>query len=132
MEALREAVPDTATICPKVRLLDVIEPESGSGIAALNKVNQKHLDFVIVDSKTFRVLAAIELDDSSHGRESRKVRDRFVDQAMNQAVVPLLRFQVTRVFDHSEIWAKLGNCIAGLSVLQPQASSATELGKGPR
>lgn len=72
-------------ICPKVRLLDLVEPRKGTDgkrrQALLNKVQSKHVDFVVCDEK-LNVLLVLELDDSSHDTENRKQRDTFVDSVL--------------------------------------------------
>lgn len=72
-------------ICPKVRLLDLVEPKKGTDgkqrQTLLNKIQSKHVDFVICDEK-LNVLLILELDDSSHDTETRKQRDTFVDSVL--------------------------------------------------
>lgn len=69
-------------ICPKVRLLDIIEPRRGEGYWSLmGKVQSKHVDFVITD-QDLHIKAVVELDDSSHDRPERVERDMFVDQIL--------------------------------------------------
>lgn len=70
-------------ICPKVRLLDIIEPRKGEKnyMSLLGKVQSKHVDFLICD-KNLHVLGVLELDDNSHNRENRKERDLFVDEIL--------------------------------------------------
>lgn len=67
-------------VCPKVRLLDIIEPRKGEQKykTLFYKVQSKHVDFVICD-QNMTIKAIIELDDSSHDRKDRKERDEFVD-----------------------------------------------------
>lgn len=70
-------------ICPKVRLLDLVEPKSGSGyMSALGKIQSKHVDFVITDPD-LRIKAILELDDNSHNAKERTERDQFVDQILS-------------------------------------------------
>lgn len=72
-------------ICPKVRLLDIIEPRSGGNYRTLlAKIKSKHVDFVICN-QDLRIKGVVELDDSSHDRNDRKERDSFVDQALTGA-----------------------------------------------
>lgn len=78
-------------ICPKVRLLDIIEPKKGitNYMSYLGKIKSKHVDFVICD-KDMRIKAIIELDDNSHNRPDRKERDDFVDailQSVNYKII---------------------------------------------
>lgn len=70
-------------ICPKVRLLDVLEPRKGEKNykTLFYKVQAKHIDFLICD-KDLHVLGAVELDDSSHDQKDRQERDTFVDQIL--------------------------------------------------
>lgn len=70
-------------ICPKVRLLDIIEPIKGlkKYKTLFYKVQAKHVDFVICDD-TLHIKAIIELDDSSHDQEHRIERDKFVDEIL--------------------------------------------------
>lgn len=67
-------------ICPKVRLLDIIEPRKGEKKykTLFYKIQAKHVDFVICD-QNMNIKAIVELDDSSHNRQDRKERDDFVD-----------------------------------------------------
>lgn len=67
-------------ICPKVRLLDIIEPKKGEKKykTLFYKIQAKHVDFVICD-KDMYIKAIIELDDNSHDHKDRKARDEFVD-----------------------------------------------------
>lgn len=67
-------------VCPKVRLLDIIEPRRGEGNykSLLFKIQAKHIDFLITD-QDLRIKAIIELDDGSHDSKDRKERDEFVD-----------------------------------------------------
>lgn len=72
-------------ICPKVRLLDIIEPRNGEYYRALlGKIKSKHVDFLICD-QDLRIKGVVELDDSSHDRNDRQERDKFVDQALQGA-----------------------------------------------
>lgn len=67
-------------VCPKVRLLDIIEPRRGEANyrSLLMKVQSKHVDFLITD-QDLRIKAVVELDDGSHDTKDRKERDEFVD-----------------------------------------------------
>jgi len=56
-----------------------------------NRVQSKHVDFVICDRATIRPLVAVELDDSSHARIGAGVPDEFVDAALTAATLPLVR-----------------------------------------
>ena len=71
-------------ICPKVRLLDIIEPRKGEKdyLALRGKIQSKHVDFVLCD-QSMHIKAVLELDDNSHDRKDRKERDAFVDHILS-------------------------------------------------
>lgn len=73
-------------ICPKVRLWDLVEPKSGirKKQTLINKISQKHVDFVLVDQR-MNVIGILELDDISHDRADRKARDNFVRDVLEGA-----------------------------------------------
>lgn len=68
------------TVFAKVRLLDLLEPKKDSQMyrSYFNKVQAKHVDFVLCDKKMVARII-IELDDSSHNSPDRQERDSFVD-----------------------------------------------------
>lgn len=70
-------------VCPKVRVLDLIEPRKGRKdyTTLINKVKSKHVDFVICD-QDLRIKAILELDDNSHDTTSRKERDEFLNSIL--------------------------------------------------
>lgn len=70
-------------ICPKVRVLDIIEPRKGQENyrALINKVQSKHVDFLITD-QDLRIKGIVELDDNTHDRTDRQERDKFVDEIL--------------------------------------------------
>ena len=79
-------------ICPKVRLFDLIEPEKGKGDrqTLINKIQSKHVDFVLVDQE-MKLIGVMELDDSTHDRADRKQRDSFVRDALEGAGITMIQ-----------------------------------------
>lgn len=93
-----------AIVCPKVRLGDIFyTPGRQQNWKHNNRVNQKHVDFLICTCDTIRPLVGIELDDRSHQREDRHERDQFKDAAFEAAGLPLVRFQTKRSYNQQEI-----------------------------
>jgi hypothetical protein len=95
---LRQLYGESVLICPKVRVVDVITPNtaihpqrSRTFTSLFRQLSQWHLDFVLVDPATFQILCALELDDSSHQRADRKKRDRILNRAFLSAGVRLER-----------------------------------------
>jgi len=58
----------------------------------LRRINQKSVDFLVVDKNTQSPVFAIELDDSSHEIEDRIERDIFVQEIFKRNNFPLIRF----------------------------------------
>jgi hypothetical protein len=89
---LRKAIGDRWTIFAKVRLIDLLWLPRGTQAtqAHRNRVQSKHVDFVLCEPATLTPILVIELDDRSHDREDRRDRDRFVDRALESAGLPVL------------------------------------------
>lgn len=79
-------------ICPKVRLLDLIEPKRGDQQfrTLFYKIQAKHVDFVICDQNLY-IKAILELDDNSHNQSNRQKRDKFVDAILTDVGYKVLR-----------------------------------------
>jgi very-short-patch-repair endonuclease len=67
-----------------------------------NRINRMSLDFVVC-GKDASVIAAIELDDKSHEKASRKEADDKKDKALASAGVRLVRWQVNALPDETAI-----------------------------
>ena len=103
---LRSVVADRAQICPKVALGDLFFAKTGDhrqNRISTNKIDRKHIDFLLCEPKTLRPLFGVELDDKSHAREDRQKRDSFVDGVFVAAKLPLLRVPVKTGYAPSEI-----------------------------
>lgn len=93
-----------AVVCPKVNLADIFfvaRPHENQ--AYRNRIDRKHLDFLLCDPVTMRPVLGIELDDSSHTRASRSERDRFVDAVFRRAGLPLTRVWVQPSYDVADL-----------------------------
>lgn len=102
---LEQALTDDYRIFAKVRLADLIKVKSGlsksAWQSAFNRINSKHIDFVVNKSDDLSLVCAIELDDKSH--QKRKSRDEFVNKALEAAGIPLFRFPVKQAYELTEI-----------------------------
>lgn len=80
----------------KVRIADFIEPVHQSYTREFyqwfNKINCKHIDFLICDPNTIKPIVAIELDDYTHKYNSRKDRDIFIDNVYSSVSLPIIHF----------------------------------------
>lgn len=108
---LEQSLDSRYRVFGKVRLGDIVKPAKGLSnskrTTALNKINQKHVDFVICSAADLSVIGVVELDDQSHRREDRAGRDVFVDQALAGAKVPVVRFSAKKGYQIQEVRAKL-------------------------
>ena len=104
---LEQAVGDQHRIMGKVRLADVIQVRFGMNKkgrqSAVNRIQSKHVDFVVCHAKDLAVKYVVELDDQSHDRATRRDRDDFVDQALQAANVPIFHFSVKRSYAVAEV-----------------------------
>jgi len=101
------ALGDQRVVMCKVRIADVLRTRKGldskDRMTAFNKISRKHFDFVLLDPSDLSIVAAIELDDSSHHRNDRQERDRFVENACKGAALTLHRFDVKRAYQVEEM-----------------------------
>ena len=70
--------------------------------AALSRINQKSVDFLLCDYRSLRPLIAIELDDKTHNLPDRQKRDLEVDIIFDSAKFPLLHIQNVNI-ENSEL-----------------------------
>jgi len=94
---VRSVVGESAQVLSKVSLGDVFYVKSSDSSKYriyTNKIDRKHVDFLLCNPKAMRPFLGIELDDKSHQRDDRKERDQFVDQVFAAAGIPLLRVAV--------------------------------------
>lgn len=72
----------------KVRLADFIEVSNKSEyMKYFAKIRSKHIDFLLLDKETLKIVVAIELDDNSHSDE----KDDFKNKLFEQINIPLVR-----------------------------------------
>jgi len=121
---LRDAVAAEYLIFPKVQLADLVFPPRQEGqFGAWQRINRKHVDFVLCDPRTLRPLAALELDDRSHRRTDRLERDAFVEQVFADASLPLIRVPAQRTY-HRQTIAML----VAETITQKESAVANESG----
>jgi hypothetical protein len=117
-KVLAGAVGERAVICPKVNLADlfyVVRPNENQTYR--NKIDRKHVDFVLCEPVTMRPRCAIELDDASHGRRDRQERDAFVDEVFEVAGLPLVRVPAKASYKPAGLLAIVEPYLAGESAL---------------
>jgi hypothetical protein len=121
-------VAELAVICPKVALGDLFFAKTGDprqNRICTNRIDRKHVDFLLCDPQTMRPLAGIELDDKSHQRADRQARDEFVDRVFAAAKLPMVRVPARHAYSASELATLLRPYVtlpsSGESVAAPPA-----------
>jgi hypothetical protein len=117
-QILRSVIGTRAHICAKVSLADLFYVKSSNASEwriYTNKIDRKHVDFVLCDPQTMRPLAGVELDDKSHERADRKQRDGFVEGVFTAAGLDLLRVRVQRSYQPQELAALLETVLPSAS-----------------
>jgi len=91
-----------AAVCPKVGLRDVfrvVAQDNAEYMTYLDKIDRKHVDFLLADPRGMQLIAGVQLDGNTHLSERAKARDVFVEQVYQAAGLPLLRFRVQHDYD---------------------------------
>lgn len=110
------------SVFPKVRLADVFfVARPNENMSYINRVSQRHVDFLICDARSLRPIAGVELDDSSHSRAHRRESDRFLNEVFTSASLPLVRIPAQGSYTAEEISGFLG----GILALAPAGSHDT-------
>ncbi|MEO8391421.1 MAG: DUF2726 domain-containing protein [Chloroflexota bacterium] len=125
-QVLRKAITGRAVLNTKVALGDVFwvkSPDDPSKFRIYtNKIDRKHVDFLLCDPATMQPLIGIELDDKSHQRADRQERDAFVDQVFAAAKLPLLHIPAKRGYVVEELAAQLAPYLSAAPVQPPAAA----------
>lgn len=93
------------TVQIKMRLVDIVKPRTGEFYdkyykANFQRISQYHVDFTILNDR-MKVVAIIELDDSSHDRPDRIARDEKIDSILkaNQIKIIHTRYITPDILD---------------------------------
>jgi len=127
---LTGAVRDWAVVCPKVglgELFTVPRDDYAAHVTYTNKIDRKHVDFVLCDPRTMRPLVGLELDDRSHRRRDRQERDEFVEHVFAAAGLPLARVPAKWAYQPAELNRYLREQ-AGLGGAEDAAPSEPSVG----
>lgn len=129
---LRRVVAERAVVCPKVNLGDLFFVARGDhrkNRALANRIDRKHVDFLLCEPKTLRPIVGLELDDKSHDRSERQVRDQLVEGVFDAAGLPLVRFAVKCGYAPSEVEAQIRQyltlpTVVSIESLKPATTSS--------
>jgi hypothetical protein len=84
---LRSLAPPHIAVLAKVRVADVLRPITDKNFAAFNRIARKHVDFVLYNTQSRKVVRAIELDGPTHAsaRARRKELTLFQKNASHES-----------------------------------------------
>jgi len=126
---LKVVIGDTAQIFSKVKLSDLFYAKTGDfgkNRSYNNRIDRKHVDFLLCDPETLKPILGIELDDKSHQRADRKERDDFVNHVFEAAKLPLMHVSVQRSYSQSELKSKLSAYLSGKQISNRQPEPVEE------
>jgi len=94
-DLLNEIVGSSYFVFPQVHLITLLDHKikGQNWRGAFRHIDEKSVDFVICDKNYIKPLLVIELDDRTHSYESRMLRDEEVNRILQDAHLPLLRFE---------------------------------------
>ncbi len=99
---LVDAMPE-CVVFSQVSLSQILEVRRGVNASArkawFNKISQKSIDFVVCLKSDLTIVAAVELDDWTHGRALRVKADQVKTLALSGAGVPFIRWHAERMPD---------------------------------
>lgn len=120
---LATALDGSYTICPKVNLADIFYvARPNENLSYRNKINQKHVDFLLCDLTTMKPLVGVELDDSSHTRSDRQNRDQFVDGVFEVAGIPILHVTAANGYNPQQLVQLVCQAVTGRMVQENLAA----------
>lgn len=105
---------ERTVVLAKVNLADIFFVAQREGKQSYrNKIDRKHVDFLICNLNTLSPVCGIELDDKSHERLDRQERDQFVDQVFGVAGLPLVRIRAQASYSPTELASQIEAAIGG-------------------
>jgi len=128
LSVLDEAVGGELRAFGKVRIADLVCPRAGLAEKgrkkALYRVSSKHVDFVLCGKHGLEPVCVVELDDASHRAPSRRERDLFVDNVLQSAGLPVVRFPVRTTYAVDEIHSTIRRTIEQANTDVPSVDAA--------
>jgi len=103
---LSEIIGDNYLIFSKVRMADLLylpKMNNSDYYHYQNKIQSKHVDFLLCDKENIKPLLVLELDDSSHLKIDRILRDTLVDKIFENAQIPILHIKNSTAYDKASL-----------------------------
>jgi hypothetical protein len=110
---LRMIFGDRYLIFAQVRVVDLCEVLDRPGSrGAVNRIDRRHVDFVLCHPRTFKPMVAVELDDSTHDRPDRRRKDAFLDEVFRVMGMKLVRQRVRLTYSVAEVTQRIEVALA--------------------
>ena len=112
--ALVEAAGKEFYIFPQVHLTAIVDHKikGQNWRGAFRHIDEKSVDFVLCDKNYIAPRLVIELDDRTHERPDRKMRDGEVERILNGAGLSLLRLENHGSFDSVAVMQQIKSILA--------------------
>lgn len=111
---LLEIIGNDYLIFSKVRLADLLylpKMSNSDFYHYQNKIQSKHVDFLICDKENVNPLLVVELDDSSHLKMDRILRDKLVDKIFESAKLPILHIKFSNNYDSNSLLDQINKAV---------------------
>lgn len=132
---LKQMVSENLLIFPKIALKEFLSVTDQSNFQShYNRIDRKHVDFLLCNSNTLEPVFAIELDDSSHRQADRGQRDMFVETILAKAGLPLVRIPVRASYNTQELGILFKNAIQNREIRvasQDNSNKVADTSKNP-
>ena len=104
----RQVVGSHIAVSLKTRLVDIVGcPDALWNEPYGRRLAQKHVDFVLHEADSGLILAVLELDDRTHDLPERRKRDRFLNELLADADIPLIRVRAAARYDRVDLCRRL-------------------------
>lgn len=124
LAVLDQAIAPGQRVFGKVRVMDLVEVRPGLTPAlrqaAVNRLAQKHFDFVVCDAPTMSPVCAVELHDGSHRSANAKLRDELLAGVCREVGLPLAVVRVAASYDPATVRQQITRAIQDI---QPAPAS---------
>ena len=90
------------SVFPQVHLEEIIEVIDGNN-RDRNKIKSRSIDYTIVENNKCKIIACIELDDSTHEKQSVKKKDEIRNNLFKKVGIPLHRIKIQNNYNKDEL-----------------------------
>lgn len=106
-QELKSALRESHEVSCKVRLEDLLQVKQGKSrserFGLRNRIKSRHVDFVVIESDSSKIVGLVELDDASHRSARAKEDDTFKDELAKATGLKLVRFTARGAYAADEI-----------------------------